>query len=65
MEIDDAREAECVVCGEWPAALRPAMRNAIDSVPLRKPLCEACVEAFAHNCIELWLNPPEPPEQKG
>jgi hypothetical protein len=45
--IGEASEDECVICTRWPAALRPAMRNAIDSVPLRKPLCRACAAAFA------------------
>jgi hypothetical protein len=44
--IGDAREAECAVCRGWPSALRPVMRNAVDGLPLRKPVCEACVEGI-------------------
>jgi hypothetical protein len=59
MKIGEAPEAECAVCGRWPPALRPIMRSAIESLPLRKPLCRACAAAFARNCWG-WVEPPKP-----
>jgi hypothetical protein len=47
-----ANEDECAVCGSWPATLRPSMRTAIYGLPLKKPICEGCVDVFWQNCIE-------------
>lgn len=38
--------ASCAICGQWPPALREAMRSAIDELPLRKAVCDKCVRAF-------------------
>jgi hypothetical protein len=37
---------ECVICGHWPASLRPTMRTAIDRVPVRNWVCDECLKAF-------------------
>jgi hypothetical protein len=57
VEIGKAREAECAVCGAWPSALRPAMRNAIHTLPVKKPTCKACVVAWARNALGLRIEP--------
>ena len=64
MEIGHAPEAECAVCGGWPAALRPTMRGIIECIPLTKPLCKGCMVAFWRNCVGPVIEPPEP-EPKG
>ena len=38
---------ECSLCSRWPKSLRPAMRGAIDRVPLKKPVCDECLGVFA------------------
>ena len=48
---DDVREDDCALCAQWPAALRPVLRTAIDDVPLAKPVCDPCQEAFFVNII--------------
>jgi hypothetical protein len=48
---DDVREDDCALCAQWPAALRPVLRTAIDNVPLAKPVCDPCQEAFWINVI--------------
>jgi hypothetical protein len=42
----------CVICRDWPSAIRPSMRIAIDSLPLKKAehICDECLEAFWDNC---------------
>ena len=52
---DDVREEDCALCAQWPAGLRPAMREAIDSVPLSKPVCDRCEEAFWVNVVRLQV----------
>jgi hypothetical protein len=49
--IGEASEDECAICGAWPLALRPAMREDIEQLPVREPLCKAWVIAFWHNCV--------------
>lgn len=51
-------EDECVVCRGWPALLRPAMRIAVDAIPMTgfetvkseggpvPPICDECLLAF-------------------
>jgi hypothetical protein len=41
-------EDECVVCREWPAALRPTMRFGLLSIPFTG-MCEACFRAWWRN----------------
>jgi hypothetical protein len=60
VRIGEATEAECVFCGRWPSALRPVMRNAIDRLPLKKPVCEACVVVFWRNCVGRVIEPKGP-----
>lgn len=50
---DEVREDDCALCAQWPAGLRPVLRAAIDSVPLAKPVCDGCQEAFWTNVIRL------------
>ena len=50
---NDVREDDCALCARWPSGLRPAMREAIDSVPLAKPVCDRCEEAFWTNVVRL------------
>jgi|HubBroStandDraft_6_1064221.scaffolds.fasta_scaffold1225161_1 hypothetical protein len=51
-EDDNAIPAdECVVCRGWPALLRPAMRIAVDAIPMTvksevPPICDECLLAF-------------------
>ena len=49
MLIGEATEDQCVVCRRWPKALRPAMRAAINSLPLKQPVCVECAVAFWTN----------------
>jgi hypothetical protein len=48
---DDVREDDCALCAQWPAALRPVLRTAIDNVPLAKPVCDPCQDAFWVNVV--------------
>jgi hypothetical protein len=48
---DDVREDDCALCAQWPATLRPVLRTAIDNVPLAKPVCDPCQEAFWVNVV--------------
>ena len=41
--------ASCVICGRWPSALRPAMRCAVNVLPLQEPICGECMKAFGAN----------------
>jgi hypothetical protein len=43
---DKADCAVCAICGRWPKALRPAMRPAINVLPLQEPVCAECMKAF-------------------
>jgi hypothetical protein len=47
-DIGEASEDECVLCREWPPALRQVMRSAVYSIP-DDPVCEECVMAFWTN----------------
>jgi hypothetical protein len=62
--IGEETEAECAVCGRWPSTLRPAMRNAIDRLPFRKPVCEGCMVALARNSWRLVIEPEPKPKPK-
>jgi hypothetical protein len=53
MQDDDVREEDCALCAQWPAGLRPMLRVAIDEVPLAKPVCDRCEEAFWVNVVRL------------
>lgn len=50
---DEVREDDCALCAQWSAGLRPVLRTAIDSVPLAKPVCDRCQEAFWANVVRL------------
>jgi len=51
----------CAVCASWPPSAREGMRDVIDRLPLREPLCEACVVAFWNNCVARAEQEEEPP----
>jgi hypothetical protein len=53
MSEDRLSEDDCAVCGRWPPALRPTMRDAIFRVPLHEPVCDDCMVAFVTNVCEL------------
>ena len=40
--------ASCAICGQWPRALREAMRRAIHELPLSKQVCDKCLR-------EVWV----------
>jgi hypothetical protein len=42
-------EDDCAVCGELAPELRSLMRERLDGVPLRMPICKACLIAFWEN----------------
>jgi hypothetical protein len=44
-----ATEADCAVCGQWHPAIRLAMRDLIDRIRLREPICDECLMAFWTN----------------
>ena len=46
-------EDDCAICAKWPAALRPAMSQAIDSVSMKGWVCDDCVIAFWDN---VWAD---------
>jgi hypothetical protein len=45
-EGEGGTETECAVCGHWPPDLRPAMRSAIEMIPLRATVCDDCLKVF-------------------
>ena len=59
MGIGDATEDQCAVCGRWPRALRPVMREIIEQVPLREPTCEPCIVALCVNFLVPLIVPPK------
>ena len=46
---DPIEEDQCVICQRWPATLRPIMRDAVFTIPLKQPVCDGCLMAF-------WIN---------
>jgi hypothetical protein len=49
MSEDRLSEDDCAVCGSWPSALRPAVRDAIFRIPLKQLIYDDCVVAFWDN----------------
>jgi hypothetical protein len=41
-------EDDCVVCGRWPKALRPTMREGFKTIWFKdlEQICAKCIEAF-------------------
>jgi hypothetical protein len=60
-ETEFVTEADCVPCRDLDPAQRTAMRADLIVIPLREPLCDQCVEAFAAN---LFANFPKTEEEK-
>jgi hypothetical protein len=50
---DGVLEDDCALCAQWPSGLGPVLRTAIDRVPLAKPVCDWCEEAFWANVVRL------------
>ena len=46
-------EDDCTVCGAWPKGLREQMRNGVTEIPLKKPMCEACLMAWWQNTVRF------------
>ena len=53
MSDDAPTEDECAICQRWPGALRPIMRQAIFTIPLKQPVCDGCLMAFWINVFEV------------
>jgi hypothetical protein len=46
---DVVDEDRCALCsGMWPSE-RPAFRANLDTIPLKEPVCDACLLAWARN----------------
>jgi hypothetical protein len=54
-------EADCSLCRHLNPAQRLAMRAQLIVIPLRDPVCDACVEAFTEN---LFAGFPKTEEEK-
>jgi hypothetical protein len=61
MSDDTIAEADCVLCRHLNPDQRAAMRAQLIVIPLRDPVCDQCVEAFAAN---LFANFPKTEEEK-
>jgi hypothetical protein len=46
MSDDEVSEDDCVLCGHWPPADRWALREMIESLPLKEATCAECEMAF-------------------
>jgi hypothetical protein len=49
MRDETVAEADCVLCRDLDPAQRAAMRADLIVIPLREPVCDQCLEAFAAN----------------
>jgi hypothetical protein len=48
-----AFEYDCIICGKWPEKDRWALREMIDSLPLREePICNECLRSFWRRIVE-------------
>jgi hypothetical protein len=54
-------EADCTLCRDLNPVQRSAMRAKLIVIPLRDPVCDGCVEAFAAN---LFAGFPKTEEEK-
>jgi hypothetical protein len=54
-------EPNCALCRDLNPAQRSAMRAQLIVIPLRDPVCDACVEAFTAN---LFAGFPKTEEEK-
>jgi hypothetical protein len=54
LAMTEPNEDQCAICADWPPALRPAMRRAINDVRLRDDtsVCDGCLVAFWYNTWE-------------
>jgi hypothetical protein len=56
---DFVSEEQCTLCaGIWPSE-RAAFRANLETIPLREPVCNACMMAFWRN-IGMPIGPDEP-----
>ena len=46
---DFVSEDQCTVCSAVPPTERHSMRKELDIIPLRQPICDACLVAFWRN----------------
>jgi hypothetical protein len=60
-ETEHVTEADCVLCRDLDTEQRRAMRAALFEIPLRKPVCDGCMEAFA---VNLHASFPKTEEEK-
>jgi hypothetical protein len=61
MPDDPIPESDCTLCRHLNPAQRAAMRAQLIVIPLRDPVCDACVEAFTTN---LFAGFPKTEEEK-
>jgi hypothetical protein len=60
-ETEHVTEADCALCRHLNPAQRATMRADLIVIPLREPVCDACVEAFTAN---LFAGFPKTEEEK-
>lgn len=48
-ETEHVTETNCALCNALGPAQRRAMRADLIEIPLRKPVCDGCMEAFTAN----------------
>ena len=41
----------CIICRDWPAPWREAMRASINTIPPKAPVCDDCLMAFWENLM--------------
>ena len=46
---DHVSEDQCALCARMWASERPAFRAQLNKIPLKDPVCDACVVAFFRN----------------
>lgn len=46
---DEVAEDQCAVCSGARGSERALLRLELDSIPLKQPVCDACVMAFFRN----------------
>ena len=46
---DLADKKDCLLCGEISPSERDAFRASLDRMPLKEPVCDACLMAFWRN----------------
>jgi hypothetical protein len=51
--VEPGMPADCIICGKWPEKDRWALREMIDSVPLREieRVCDECLVSFWNGIV--------------